>query len=67
MGPTAKRHIALTNTAMAARLDRGKLKREQREQAKGPATCVKYVDKAGRTRFKGTSWLKSSQYRAQFM
>ena len=61
-GPTAKRHIGLTNTWAAGKLDKGKLKRAE---VKGPATCVKYQDKEGRTKYKGTRLLKSTQYRTE--
>ena len=63
-GPTAKRHIGLTNMLAAGKIDKGRLRRAQ---AKGPATCVKYLDKRGQTKYKGTRLLKSTQYRTELL
>lgn len=67
-GPTPKRHMAFSNSPAVCQLDAGPLRgwtRHKKEQeAKGqpvPKYVQKYVDKAGRTRYKGLPALRSSE------
>ena len=57
--PTPKRTILVSNSEQIAVLHRGRLSRSQKP-ASFP-TAVKYVDGAGRVRYKGTTQLKSTQ------
>jgi len=67
-GPTPKRHVAYSNSHAIGLLDLGRLKGwSQKQKAKKKAgletvtTVVKYIDKQGRQRYKGSKALKFSE------
>jgi len=67
-GPTPKRHVGFSNSPHVGSLDMGRLqgwakrKRQLKNQGKEPASLVhKYIDKAGKRRYKGSSALKGSE------
>ena len=55
---TSKRHMGFANSPAIRRLDLGRL-----QVSKGPApkTCVKYHDRQGRLKYKGTKHLKATE------
>ena len=55
---TSKRHMGFANSPAIRRLDLGRL-----QVSKGPApkTCVKYQDKQGRLKYKGTKHIKATE------
>ena len=63
-GPTPKRHWAVANSKHISRLWRGKLtgwKNKSKEEREKKSTTIKYVDKAGKARYKGSKNLKKSE------
>lgn len=67
-GDTPKRHVPFSNSYSIEQLNRGKLegwsKRVRDMEAAGgekTKTVVKYIDKSGRSRFKGTPSLKATE------
>lgn len=67
-GPTPKRHVAFSNSATIAKLQMGKLegwqKKVKQDEAAGiqrVKTVQKYIDKNGRSRYKGAEGLKPSE------
>lgn len=67
-GPTPKRHVAYSNSPGIAKLYVGKLegwtKKVQADEQAGierVKTVTKYVDSAGRARYKGSDALKPSE------
>lgn len=72
-GPTPKPHVAWSNSYHVASLYMGKLvgwakkKRELADDGKAPhGLVVKYVDKAGKQRYKGSQTLRASELGSQF-
>lgn len=66
-GPSPKRHYMLSNSSTVGKLWRGKLlnwaekKKELESQGRAVKYVVKYIDKAGKKRWKGTKSLRSSE------
>ena len=59
-GETPKRHDLYSNSPGIAAFDVGKL-RQRASMRRAPKTCVQYVDRQGRRRFKGTKHLKKTE------
>ena len=62
MGKTPKRHFGYANSAAISSLDRGRLSGwHLRDKSTKVATAVKYQDRSGKTRYKGTAALRSTE------
>ena len=73
-GPTPKRHVAYSNSPTIARLDLGRLqgwaKKARQDEASGVERVklvTKYIDKAGKKRYKGSASLPSSESESQLL
>ena len=64
---TRKRQVALSNSRVAGKFDKGRLKTEKKKKSQDPATTKQYVDKSGQRRFTGTRLLKATQHMTQLM
>ncbi len=66
-GPSPKRHYMLSNSPTVGKLWRGRLikwvetKKRLESEGKSVKYVLKYVDKAGKRRWKGTKSLRSSE------
>ena len=66
-GPSPKRHYMLSNSSAVGKLWRGKLKnwsetkKKLESQGRSVKYVEKYIDKAGKKRWKGTKSLRSSE------
>jgi len=58
---TAKRHMGFANTPVISRLDKGKLSMSGFQKNPKLRTCEKYQDGSGKTRYKGTRFLKQTE------
>ena len=56
---TPKRHTLYSNSEAVNSFDMGKL--SIKNYARGPRTVLQYKNKYGRSRFKGTAFLKSTE------
>ena len=61
--PTPKGHVVYSNSKNVNIFDMGRLSRRARKARgiAGPKTFIKYRDAAGRYRFKGSKYLKSTE------
>lgn len=63
-GPTPKKHYAFANSPHIGRLWRGRLvgwTKKPKEERERKSTTIRYVDKQGRARWKGSPLLRSSE------